>query len=207
MFAVQLNKIAAQAARAENKSSEIESEQSKIKKELDKAREHEKAFEDEYGGVSRRLEALGQSTLSLHKDCRTMEAQLKKDLGDSQRILHQRQVSPIEGTKIIRSTISETEAAKPVFQSRVVIQGTSVHKKVPREGQINAKTAEEKPAAAGLRTATLRGTGRTLMTSRGRVQQKSHELVKEDRRIRKDAKLPLKGSETKRDWPCSRHSA
>jgi len=62
-----------------------------------------------------------------------MEAQLKKGLGDSQRILHQRQASPIEGIKIIKSKIPETEVAKLVFQSQVVIQGTSVHKKVPRE--------------------------------------------------------------------------
>jgi hypothetical protein len=55
---VQLNKIAAQATRAENKSSKIESEQSKLKKELDKAHEHEKIFEDEVGRVSGRLEAL-----------------------------------------------------------------------------------------------------------------------------------------------------
>jgi predicted nucleic acid-binding Zn-ribbon protein len=79
---VQLNKIAAQATRAKNKSGEIESEQSKLKKELDKAREHEKAFEDEVGRVSRRLEVLEQSTLALHKDFRTMEVQLNKDLGD-----------------------------------------------------------------------------------------------------------------------------
>jgi hypothetical protein len=50
---VQLNKIPTQATRAENKSSEIESAQSELKKELDKAREHEKAFEDEAGRVSR----------------------------------------------------------------------------------------------------------------------------------------------------------
>jgi hypothetical protein len=106
----------------------------------------------------------------------------------SQRILHQSQASPVGGIKAIKSTIPENEAAKPVFQSQVVIQGTSAHNAVPTEALINAKTAKERPAAVGLGTATLTGTGRTLMTCPGGVQQKSIELVKENRRVRKDPK-------------------
>jgi uncharacterized protein (DUF3084 family) len=67
---------------AENKSSEIESEQSKLRKELDKACGREKVFEDEVWRASKRLEISEQIILALHKDFRTMEARPKKDLGN-----------------------------------------------------------------------------------------------------------------------------
>jgi hypothetical protein len=121
----------------------------------------------------------------------------------SQRRLHQRQASSVEGIKAIASIIPENKGTKPVFQSQVVIQGNPAHKAVPTDARINAKTAKEKPAAAGLGTA---GTGRTLMTSPGGVHRKGLELVKENGRVRKDTKTTLKGPETKREWPCSRHS-
>lgn len=137
MSAGQLNKIAAQATRAESKSSEIESEQSKLKKELDRAREHEKAFEDEVGRVSRRPEALEQSTLALHKDFRTIEAQLKKDLGDrlalAERKLRQSQEEREREVREPKTQVKDLGDQPPDIVKKDVI-GRGTARRRPRNG-------------------------------------------------------------------------
>jgi hypothetical protein len=61
--AVQLDKIAAQATRAENKSSELNQSNRNLRKSLqDKARERGKALEEELRRASRRLEVSEQTS-------------------------------------------------------------------------------------------------------------------------------------------------
>ena len=75
----QLNKIAAHATRSEKKSSEIESEHAKLKKELDRAGDCRKALEENIARVSGRLDVSEESIRVLREDVRTIEGRLSRD--------------------------------------------------------------------------------------------------------------------------------
>jgi predicted nucleic acid-binding Zn-ribbon protein len=76
----QLNKIAAQVAKAERKSSNVESEQAKLKKELDRACERERRIEEGLTRLSDRLEVSAESIPALHENVRTIKDRVEKDL-------------------------------------------------------------------------------------------------------------------------------
>ena len=69
----QLNKIAAQAIRAEKTSSEIESAHAKLIQGLDRACEHGKALEGQIARVAGRLDISEEGILGLQRDVRTIQ--------------------------------------------------------------------------------------------------------------------------------------
>lgn len=78
----QLKKITTQAATAETKSTDVESEQAKLKKELQRASERGGRLENDISRLSNRLELSDRSILALQTDLRTIEEQLQKEMID-----------------------------------------------------------------------------------------------------------------------------
>lgn len=78
----QLKTVAAQAARAETISSNVKSEQAKLKGELDQASERSRGLSESMSKVYARLDISEESLGALRQDVRIVEEQLKDDLMD-----------------------------------------------------------------------------------------------------------------------------
>jgi chromosome segregation ATPase len=78
----QLNEIAALVTKAEAKSRNIESEYTRLKKELHRVQENEKGLSNELARISERFDDSGETISALRKDFHTLEERLSKRLID-----------------------------------------------------------------------------------------------------------------------------